>query len=110
VQFLGERPGHSGGRLSNAEPHSSFLFSFVTVSYRVLSFLGTPVYTYAFFQGSSLTIEVMQESKSPGDVATSPVQKDKSAADVEAEQNEKEKYQSEPEGKVKFGDYLVRIS
>jgi hypothetical protein len=51
----------------------------------------------------------MQESKSPGDVATSPDQIDKSAADVEAEQNEKEKYQSEPEGKVKFGDYLVRI-
>lgn len=51
----------------------------------------------------------MQESKSPGDAATSLDQIDKSAANIEAEQNETEKYKSEPEGKVKFGDYLVCI-
>lgn len=51
----------------------------------------------------------MDESKSPVDFATRPDQIDKSAVDVEAEQKEKEKYKSEPEGKVKFGDYLVRV-
>jgi hypothetical protein len=51
----------------------------------------------------------MEEPKSPVDVAARPDRIDKSAPDVEAEQKEKEKYQSQPEGKVKFGDYLVRI-
>lgn len=51
----------------------------------------------------------MEESKSPADVAPMPDQIDKSASDIEAEQKEKEKYQSEPEGKVKFDDYLVCI-
>jgi hypothetical protein len=51
----------------------------------------------------------MGESKPPVDVATKPDQIDKSASDVEAEQKEKEKYQSQPEGKVALGDYLVCI-
>jgi hypothetical protein len=51
----------------------------------------------------------MEESKSPVDVATRPDKIDKPASDVEAEQKEKEKYQSQPEEKVKLGDYLVRI-
>jgi hypothetical protein len=50
----------------------------------------------------------MKKSKSPVDVAITSEQTDKSAAEIEAEQKEKEKYQSEPEGKVKFGDYIVR--
>lgn len=51
----------------------------------------------------------MEESKSPADVATRPDKIEKSASDVEAEQKEKEKYESQPEGKVKLGDYLVRL-
>ncbi len=50
----------------------------------------------------------MEESKSPVEIATKPDQSNNSASDVEAEQKEKEKYESQPEGKVKLGDYLVR--
>src|SRR5271156_560454 len=49
------------------------------------------------FLGSSWTAEVMEESKSPIDVATRQHEIDKSASDVEAERKEKEKYQSQPE-------------
>lgn len=51
----------------------------------------------------------MKESKSPVDVATRPDEINKSTSDVEAEQKEKEKYQSQPEGKVKLGDYFVSV-
>jgi hypothetical protein len=51
----------------------------------------------------------MAESKSPVDVVTKADENDKSASNVEAEQKDKEKYESQPEGKVKLGDYLVRI-
>jgi hypothetical protein len=52
----------------------------------------------------------MKDSKTPAEVGTMPDQAEKSTSGIEAEQKEKEKYDSEPEGKVKFGDFLVRIS
>jgi hypothetical protein len=50
----------------------------------------------------------MAGKKSPLDVTTKADEINKSASDAEAEQKDKEKYQSQPEGKVKLGDYLVR--
>lgn len=51
----------------------------------------------------------MEDSKSNADKATMQDHADNVTLDIGAEQKEKEKYQSEPEGKVKFGDYLVCI-